>query len=72
LGIEHVSPHDFRDTFISRTAEIGIGRALRDRLTNHADISVDGRHYNAYEYYDEKLKALLLWDKALQKIVTSN
>ncbi len=72
LGIEHVSPHDFRDTFISRTAEIGIGRALRDRLTNHADISVDGRHYNAYEYYDEKLEALLLWDKALQKIVTSN
>lgn len=72
LGIEHASPHDFRDTFISRTAEIGIGRALRDRLTNHADYSVDGRHYNAYEYYDEKLEALLLWDKALQKIVASN
>jgi integrase len=72
LGIEHASPHDFRDTFISRTAEIGIGRALRDRLTNHADLSVDGRHYNAYEYYDEKLEALLKWDKALQEIVTSN
>jgi integrase len=70
LGIKHASPHDLRDTFITRTAEIGIGRALRDRLTNHADRSIDGRHYNAYEYYDEKLVALLKWDAALHDIVT--
>ena len=69
LAIPHISPNDFRDTFISHTARIGIIREHRDRLTNHADPSVDGKNYNAYEYYQEKVDGLLKWDAEITRIL---
>lgn len=69
LDVQHTCPHDLRDNFISHTARIKISRELRDRLTNHADPSVDGRNYNAYEYYQEKVDALLEWDAEMTRIL---
>jgi integrase len=69
LSIAHASPQDLRETFISHMARLSIRQALRDRLTNHANQSVDGRHYNAYDYYEEKKDALLVWDKEIEQII---
>lgn len=72
LGIGHLSPHDFRDTFISHMARIGVILEIRNRVTNHADSSVDGVNYNEYDYHKEKLNALRKWDRELAKIVKTS
>ncbi len=72
LKIDHISPHDFRDTFISHMARIGVILEIRNRVTNHADSSVDGVNYNAYDYYQEKLNALRKWDRELAKIIKAS
>ena len=63
--------HTLRKTFITQMARLGIGREIRDRLTNHVDPSVDARHYNAYDYLSEKRAALQLWDTELREICGS-
>jgi len=50
--------HALRDTFTTFAARLGIQRELRNRLTNHIDSSIDGRHYNAHDYLEEKRQAL--------------
>jgi integrase len=72
LKIDHLSPNDFRDNFISHMARIGVIEEYRDRLTNHANSSVDGKHYNAHDYYDEKVDALSKWDEEIERIVNSS
>lgn len=69
LEIEAVGTHTLRKTFITNMASLGVPREIRDRLTNHADPSVDGRHYNAHEYLNEKADALRKWEAALLNIV---
>jgi integrase len=70
LGIEGVGTHTLRKTFITQMATLNVSREVRDRLTNHADPSVDARHYNAHDYLTEKLDALRKWETALTKIVS--
>lgn len=68
-GIKGVGTHTLRKTFVTNLARLGVHRDLRDRLTNHADPTVDGRHYNAFDYLQQKRDALELWGKTLREIV---
>ncbi len=45
--------------------EIKIPKEYRDRIQGHAINDVSGRHYDMYEYIDEKRLGLELWEKAL-------
>lgn len=47
--------------------ELGISKALRDRLQNHALNDVSSKHYDRYEYLSEKRRALELWDSKLTR-----
>ena len=40
LGIEPITPHDFRRTCASLIASLGFGRQAIDRILNHADRSI--------------------------------
>jgi len=40
-----------------------------DRVTNHLDQSVTGRHYDLHDYESEKREALDLWAAEMERIV---
>lgn len=69
LAIQSVGTHTLRKTFITQLARMGVPREIRDRLTNHTDSSVDARHYNAHEYFQEKKNVLHDWEAELMRIV---
>ena len=69
LGIGNVSTHTMRRTFITNMARLGIPTEIRNRLTNHADQSVDGV-YNQHDYLEQKHDALIRWDRQLRAIIS--
>ena len=64
------SPHDLRRTFRTRLPQIGVPADIRDRLMNHIPTDVGSKHYDRYEYLDEKRAALLSWQQTLSTILT--
>lgn len=58
-------PRDLRRTCKTRMGEIGIDKAIRDRLQNHALTDVSSKHYDRWDYLPEKRAALLLWEAAI-------
>jgi integrase len=62
-------PHDFRTTVTTHMSRLKVPKDVRDRVTNHKDNSVDARHYNLYDFWDEKWDALNRWDEELQRYI---
>jgi integrase len=69
LGLENVTPHDFRRVVDTNLGDLGISRFDRDRVLGHVDRSTGGRHYDLYDYYREKRIALRAWSVRLEEIV---
>jgi integrase len=67
LGITDVGTHTMRRTFITNMARLNVPTEIRNRLTNHADQSVDGI-YNQHDYLEQKRTALERWDRRLRII----
>ncbi len=59
------TPHDLRRTAETLMAAAGVDREVRDRVLNHVDGSVGGKHYNKHDFKAEKLAAL----QALEHII---
>lgn len=70
LSIDSVSTHTMRRTFITHLARLGVSVELRNRLTNHADRSVDGL-YNMHDFARERRSILADWDRELQSITST-
>jgi integrase len=68
---EPPSPHDLRRTVNTRLAMLGVAKEIRDRCLNHITGLRDpeSRHYNRYEFQQEKRDALGKWDKTLATII---
>jgi integrase len=64
-GVKPFQPKDFRRTIKTKMGELGVEKSVRDRLQNHALQDVSSRHYDRYDYQNEKLSALLTWEKWL-------
>ena len=64
LSIPDVETHRMRRTFITYLAKLGVSVEIRNRLTNHADDSVDGI-YNQHDYLMQKRAALEMWGREL-------
>lgn len=56
--LERFTPHDLRRTAETAMAAAGVPREHRDRVQNHVDNSVGGKHYNLHDFKAEKLAAL--------------
>jgi len=69
LSIEHFTPRDIRRTVKTLMGKAGISKEMRDRLQNHAIQDVSGKHYDRYDYYTEKKKAVKTWERWLSKHV---
>ena len=62
------SPHDLRRTCETGMARLRVPKEVRDRVLNHVDGSVGGRHYNVHDYADEKREALEKWSAHVMKL----
>jgi integrase len=61
LEIPQFAPHDLRRTVETGLARLNVPKEIRDRVLNHKDVSVSGRHYNKYDYRPQKRDALERW-----------
>lgn len=61
-GIEKFVPRDLRRTCKTLMTKHKIGTTeTRNRLHNHALNDVSNKHYNKYDYFDEKLEIVSAW-----------
>jgi integrase len=71
-GFRHFVPRDIRRTCKTLMGEMGISKHLRDRIHNHALQDVSSKHYDRYEYLEEKRVALDNWVAWLEDKQQSN
>lgn len=64
--LERFTPHDLRRTAETAMAAAGVSKEHRDRVQNHVDNSVGGKHYNLHDYKAEKLAALQTLENYIQ------
>jgi integrase len=64
--------HDLRRTARSSFSGLGILKEVAEKILNHVDRSIDGIHYDHYDYLEEKRTALQKWADHLGNIVNSH
>ena len=69
IGIDPFTPHDLRRTVETGMAIAKVPKEYRDRVLNHIDASVGGKHYNMHDYADEKRDALDKWARRLESML---
>lgn len=60
---------DFRRTAETLLAAQGVPSDTRKHLQSHGLSGVQSKHYDMYEYFDEKCKALALWERFLDSLL---
>ncbi|MFT3756655.1 MAG: tyrosine-type recombinase/integrase [Pseudoxanthomonas sp.] len=66
------TPHDLRRTAETVMAAAGVVREHRDRVLNHVDNTVGGKHYNRHDFKAEKLAALETLQRAIDAKLADN
>jgi integrase len=61
--------HDLRRTLATRLAALGVPAEDVKACLNHARNDVTGRHYDQYDRFREKRRALELWSEQVQRII---
>ncbi|WP_334178816.1 site-specific integrase [Pseudoxanthomonas sp.] len=69
LGLQPFTTHDLRRTVETGMAAARVPKEYRDRVLNHVDASVGGKHYNVHDYKDEKREALEKWARRLESML---
>ena len=62
--LAHFSPHDFRRTVDTHLRRLKVKSEVVEAVLGHAIRGVS-KHYNHYDYAEEKLEALTLWGEEL-------
>ena len=71
FGLDHFTPHDLRRSAATHMTgpPCKVARFILERVLNHAEQSVTGRHYDFYQYDDEKRHALNAWAARLAQVI---
>lgn len=69
---KHFVARDIRRTCKTLMGELGISKEIRDRLQNHALNDVSSKHYDRYDYLQEKRHALNTWQTKLDEVAQHN
>lgn len=69
IGLQPFTTHDLRRTVETGMAAAKVPKEYRDRVLNHVDASVGGKHYNVHDYADEKREALEKWARRLESML---
>lgn len=62
--------HDLRRTVNTKLAEMMIDETVRKKILNHKVEGVNEKHYNWYNYNDQKLEALQRWGWRIEAIIS--
>jgi integrase len=66
------TPHDLRRTVETRLAGLRVPKEIRGQVLNHIPGDVGSKHYNLYDYADEKRDALARWSHAVTLIIDTS
>lgn len=71
FGLEHFTPHDLRRSAATHMTgpPCRVARFILERVLNHKDLTVTGKHYDFYQYDEEKRHALSAWASRLTQII---
>lgn len=69
LALEHFVPRDIRRTVKTFMGKAKISQEMKNRLQNHALTDVSSKHYDRYDYWDQKKEASAIWEDWLIKNV---
>lgn len=64
-----VTNRDLRRTWKTLGGKAGLTKEIRDRMQNHANFDVSSRHYDRYNYLDEKREAMEIWDRFMRDML---
>jgi integrase len=68
-GMVSFSPRDLRRTFKTIAGSFGLSLEIRNRLQGHGMTDVGSVHYDRYGYLAEKRAAMMVWTKALRRLL---
>ena len=68
-GVEEWTFHDLRRTVRSNLSSLHVPKEVADKVLNHIDGSIDGKHYDWHDYLSEKREALQTWANYLDQIL---
>jgi integrase len=68
-GMASLSPRDLRRTFKTVAGSFGLSLEIRNRLQGHGMTDVGSVHYDRYGYLAEKRAAMMVWTKALRRLL---
>lgn len=68
-GMVTFSPRDLRRTFKTVAGSFGLSLEIRNRLQGHGMSDVGSVHYDRYDYLAEKRAAMMVWTKALRRLL---
>jgi hypothetical protein len=60
---------DFRRTAETQLAALDVPSDIRKRIQSHDLGGVQAKHYDMYEYFKQKTKALILWERFLDSLL---
>tara|TARA_R110000824_G_scaffold180885_3_gene361436 strand:+ start:658 stop:2085 length:1428 start_codon:yes stop_codon:yes gene_type:complete len=71
FGLEPFTPHDLRRTAstLMGRKECGVRPHIVSRVLNHIDQTVRAKHYDPYDYDDEKREAMNAWSRRLAELI---
>lgn len=69
VGFDKFVPKDLRRTCKTLMGACRISKEVRDRIQNHALQDVSTRHYDRYDYFDDKLGGLETWSSKLKELI---
>lgn len=67
--VPFVTNRDLRRTWKTLGGKAGLTKEIRDRMQNHANFDVSSRHYDRYNYMDEKREAMEIWDRFMRDML---
>jgi integrase len=67
--MEPITPHDLRRSAATNMRAIGISREDVKLILGHTDTDVLGRHYDKYDGFQEKHRALRIWTRYLADLI---
>lgn len=70
-GVHRFTPRDLRRTWKTLAGMAKITKADRDLIQCHAKSDVSSRHYDRYEYLDEKRAAMNRWSEWFRETIES-
>lgn len=72
IGLRHLTLGATRTTIKTLLGPTGIDKHIKNMLHGHGLMDVADKNYDKYDYFDEKIKAMDIWNDLLEKILEEN